>query len=104
MIDELIKLLSPFKEATVMLSNEHSPTLSRVTSVYQLLFSHLEAYIDNEDEIPAKRSRNFNHIERPEWLVNAANNGWEKLRKYYPSSDALVHTVAIGKVKNYPSV
>lgn len=101
MIDELIKLLSPFKEATVMLSNEHSPSLSRVSSVYQLLFDHLEKYIDNdEDEIPTKRARTSNHRqrpERPEWLINAAKKGWEKLQKYYSATDGLVHIVATGK-------
>lgn len=99
MIDELIKLLAPFKEATVMLSNEHSPTLSRLSSIYHHLFGHLEKFIDsNEDEMPAKRARKNNQQERPEWLINAANNGWEKLRKYYPSSDGLVHIVATGKL------
>ncbi|KAJ6643740.1 hypothetical protein Bhyg_08705 [Pseudolycoriella hygida] len=33
-------------------------------------------------------------VDRPEWLVNAARNGWEKLKKYYPTSDGLVHIVA----------
>lgn len=98
MIDELILLLSPFKEATVMLSNEHSPTLSRISSVYQLLFSHLEKYIDANDDIPAKRARKNNQVERPEWLINAAKKGWEKLQKYYPTSDGLVHIVATGKL------
>lgn len=102
MIDELIKLLSPFKEATVMLSNEHSPTMSRLASVYHLLFDHLEKYIESkDDDPPAKRARNKNHTERPEWLINAAKNGWEKLRKYYPTSDGLVHIVATGKLFNH---
>lgn len=34
---ELRKLLTPFQEATVMLSNEHSPTISRISAVYQEL-------------------------------------------------------------------
>lgn len=100
MIDELIKLLSPFKEATVMLSNEHSPTMSRLASVYHLLFDHLEKYIDNrEDDIPTKRARKSNLQDRPEWIINAASNGWEKLRKYYPTSDGLVHIVATGRLR-----
>lgn len=100
MISELIKLLSPFKEATVMLSNEHSPTLSRLASVYHLLFNHLEKYIDNNvDETSAKRARKDNRQVHPEWLIEAANNGWEKLRKYYPTSDGLVHIVATGKLE-----
>ncbi|KAJ6644047.1 hypothetical protein Bhyg_09013, partial [Pseudolycoriella hygida] len=41
-IDKLIDLLSPFQEATVMLSNEHSPTISRIAGVYQELFNLLE--------------------------------------------------------------
>lgn len=99
MIDELIKLLEPFKEATIMLSNEHSPTLSRLTTVYHHLFGHLEKYIDTTgDEIPVKRGRKNDQSERPEWLIAAADNGWEKLRKYYPSSDGLVHIVATGKL------
>ncbi|KAJ6643111.1 putative AC transposase [Pseudolycoriella hygida] len=95
MIHELIKLLKPFKEATIMLSNEHSPTMSRISSVYHVLFNHLEKVMDNNDnEAPAKRSRKINQQERPEWLMNAASNGWEKLRKYYPTADGLVHIVA----------
>lgn len=62
MVDELIKLLMPFREATIMLSNEHSPTLSRVTSVYQLLFDHLEAYtdgsVDQRNELDMKIAKN----------------------------------------------
>lgn len=101
MIDELIKLLSPFREATVMLSNEHSPTLSRVTSVYQLLFDHLESYFDqNEKGAPTAKRRSESHRTHPEWLVNAAENGWQKLQKYYPTSDGLVHIGAIGKMSS----
>lgn len=100
MIDELIKLLAPFKEATVTLSNEHSPTLSRLSYVYNHLFGQLEKYIDNtEEDIPAKRARKGIQQSRPEWLVSAANNGWEKLQKYHPSSDGLVHIVATGKLR-----
>lgn len=60
-VDELIKLLSPFREATEMLSNEHSPTISRVSSVYQVLFQHLGKYNINECDIfepgPSKRGK-----------------------------------------------
>lgn len=34
-IKELLEVLAPFKEATEMLSNEHSPTVSRVCALYQ---------------------------------------------------------------------
>lgn len=94
MVDELITLLLPFREATIMLSNEHSPTLSRTSSVHQLLFSHLEKY---SEEAPAQSKRSASYVQRPEWLLKAADNGWEKLKKYYPTSDGLVHIVATGR-------
>lgn len=43
-VDDLLALLEPFKEATEMLSNDHSPTLSRVSAVYQALFDHLAKF------------------------------------------------------------
>lgn len=99
-IHELIKILSPFREATVMLSNEHSPTISRVSSVYQILLNHLEKYKKNESvEQPAKRKKNNSEkaSQHPEWLVHAAKLGLDKLEKYYPSTDGLVYIVATGK-------
>ncbi|KAJ6647844.1 Zinc finger BED domain-containing protein DAYSLEEPER [Pseudolycoriella hygida] len=83
-INELLKILSPFREATVMLSNEHSPTMARVTSVYQVLLNHLEKYEKNDYDIvpgPAKRHRSNSEVvvSHPEWLVRAAVRGLDKL-------------------------
>lgn len=100
-IQELMNLLAPFKEATVMLSNEHSPTISRISAVYQMLFDHLEKYIksdrDETDALPAKRTKRNNIPTYPTWLVDAAQRGLDKLEKYYPTSDGLVYIVGTGK-------
>lgn len=99
-IGELITLLAPFKEATEMLSNEHSPTISRVSAVYQVLFEHLEKFKSDRDlsEPTSKRvKRNVSNIPTsPSWLVQAAERGLAKLEKYYPSTDGLVYIVNTG--------
>ncbi|KAJ6648282.1 putative AC transposase [Pseudolycoriella hygida] len=96
-IDKLIDLLSPFQEATLMLSNEHSPTISRIAGVYQELFNLLEKYVKTDvgDKgfLASKRAKR-NDIQRyPAWLVEAAQRGLNKLEKCYPSSDGLVYIV-----------
>lgn len=100
-IDELLELLAPFKEATEMLSNEHSPTVSRISAVYQVLFDHLKTFktTDREQSEPlSKRTKRntFNVATKPSWLVEAAQSGIEKLEKYYPSADGLVYIVNTG--------
>lgn len=106
-VDELMKLLAPFREATVMLSNEHSPTISRVAAVYQALLDHLEKYVKNESDMSGpgpskKRKANAPDIRLyPEWLVTAAKQGLSKLEKYYPSTDGLVYVVGTGRGKPF---
>lgn len=99
-IDELLAILAPFQEATVMLSNEHSPTISRIASVYQVLFNHLEKYTKAEtrdtESVPSKRMKRNSIRMYPSWLVEAAQRGLDKLEKYYPTSDGLVYIVATG--------
>lgn len=99
-IYELINLLAPFQEATVMLSNEHSPTISRISGVYQELFNHLEKYTKSESGdtglLPSKRAKRNDIQQYPVWLVDAAQRGLDKLEKYYPSSDGLVYIVGTG--------
>lgn len=89
-----------FQEATVMLSNEHSPTISRIAVVYQELFNHLEKYVKNESHDiglpPSKRAKRNDNRNYPTWLVEAAQRGFDKLEKYYPSSDGLVYIVGTG--------
>lgn len=78
-IDELLALLALFKEATEMLSNDHSPTVSRVSAVYQALFDHLEKFKTIEHELsepPSKRTkRNASVTLKPSWLIEAAERG-----------------------------
>lgn len=99
-INKLLELLAPFQEATVMLSNEHSPTISRIATVYQVLFDHLEKYgkveIRDTESVPSKRMKKNSIQMYPSWLVEAAQRGFEKLEKYYPASDGLVYIVATG--------
>lgn len=100
-VSELLKLLAPFQEATVMLSNDHSPTISKISSVYQVLFNHLEKYGQNEGHdtglLPTKRTKRNDNRMYPTWLVEAAQRGLDKLEKYYPSTDGLVYIVGTGK-------
>lgn len=103
-VKDLLALLEPFREATEMLSNEHSPTLSRVSAVYQALFDHLEKFktIDrDQSQHQSKRvKRNTTITTMPSpWLSKAAEDGLAKLEKYYPSTDGLVHIVNTGKCK-----
>lgn len=97
-VDDLLVLLKPFREATEMLSNEHSPTLSRVAIVYQALFDHLQKFQSIRQDLPEPSSkrlkRNSSNTTIPSpWLSQAAHKGLEKLEKYYSSTDGLVHIV-----------
>ncbi|KAJ6639605.1 putative AC transposase [Pseudolycoriella hygida] len=97
-IDELLHLLAPCKEATEMLSNDHSPTVSRVSAVYQVLFDHLQQFksVNSEPSEPSSKrmKRNTPNVPiKPPWLIEAAERGLEKLEKYYPTSDGLVYIV-----------
>ncbi len=71
-VEKLIQLLKPFKEATVRISKER-PTLSDTTGVYQILFEHLEAYIENEphsrETLPKRRRTEQMY---PDWLIQCA--------------------------------
>lgn len=103
-LDQVIVNLKPFKEATIKISGDR-PTLSDTTSTYQILFEHLEKYIDNENSAEgcassSKRPRRNLTVHSsnsyPDWLVQAATAAWEKLKDYYASSDALVYNLATG--------
>lgn len=97
-VDDSLVLLEPFKEATEMLSIDHSPTLSRVTAVYQALFDHLAKFetTDRESSEPSSKRAKRNIAMPPPWLSKAAEDGLNKLEKYYPSTDGLVHIVNTG--------
>lgn len=95
-VEELIQLLKPFKEATIRISKQR-PTLSDTTGVYQILFEHLEAYIENEphpkEPLPKRRR---NEPLYPDWLIQCAKAGWEKLTQYYSSADSMICVAATG--------
>jgi hypothetical protein len=104
-VDSLIDILGPFKEATILISKDR-PTLSDTSGAYQILFAHLEKCMDNQgsainEPSTAKRSRRNQKASTsngfPEWLIEGASAAWEKLKDYYTSSDALIYTVATGK-------
>jgi hypothetical protein len=88
-VEALIRVLEPFKQATEMLSITHSPTISHTSAVYQMLFDHLETTMDNTGD---KRSLDLSE----NWLRDAVAKGFEKLKKYYPSSDGMAYFVSTG--------
>lgn len=108
-VTELIKILSPFREATIMLPNEHSPTMSRVTSVYQVLLEHLEKYTKSKSDLsePGSSKRKKNNAQEvklySDWLVHAAQQGLSKSEKYYPTMDGLVYIVGTGEIPKFIS-
>jgi len=96
-VEKMIGLLKPFEAATHVLSQGHSPTLSDTETVYQYLFNHLEAYTETtEKKLLSTRSRTQSSNQVENWLRIAATAGWEKLKKYYQSSEELVYIVATG--------
>ncbi|ODM89477.1 Zinc finger BED domain-containing protein RICESLEEPER 3 [Orchesella cincta] len=81
------------KEATKLISQGHSPTLSDTETVYQYLFASLESYTEhNELKLLSLRSRTRTVEE--EWIRKAVSSAWDKLKKYYDSSESLVYVVA----------
>lgn len=88
-VEALMRVLEPFKQATEMLSITHSPTISHTSAVYQMLFDHLEATMDYTGD---KRSLDSGE----DWLRTAVAKGFEKLKKYYPSSDGMAYFVSTG--------
>lgn len=95
-IEDLIELLAPFEEATKMLSQGHSPTISDTAMIYHYIFNKLEVYIDGTDsKLKSTRSKTANST-CESWLRDEATAGWTKLRKYYSSSEELVYVVGTG--------
>lgn len=63
----------------------------------------MEKYVKNGSDdtglLPSKRAKRNDVQKYPTWLVEAAQRGYDKLEKYYPSSDGLVYIVGTGKFK-----
>ncbi|CAL8130140.1 unnamed protein product [Orchesella dallaii] len=95
-IDQLIALLKPYEDATLLMSFGDSPTLANTTAVYQVLFEHLKKYTDIQvtNRLRERTRKDVGLL----WLKEAADAGWRKLSDYYPSSDGLVYTVATGRI------
>lgn len=93
----LIKLLKPFRDCTLKLSEKRSPTISDTMAVYNTLFKHLENYKLKYNQQLITDSSDEEYV--PEWLLRAVELGWEKLRKYYCRTEGLVHNVATSKDK-----
>jgi len=81
-LKELVEILVPFQQATVIMSTQSSPTLSRITGMYQALLDHLEASIERQENT---------HIGK------AASEGREKLLSYYTTCDGASCIIATGK-------
>jgi len=80
-LKSIMEWLKPFFDATKLISTEQTPMISEVTGFYQILFDHLESFMDSEDET----------------LKTCASRGFEKLKKYYPSCDGDAYVVATSK-------
>lgn len=82
---------------TTMLSTKQFPTISYCAMVYIKLYNHLESYIVDPQKklkgIDPKTGKQY-----PTWLQDAANKAFQKLDKYYPSSDGLVYIVGTSKL------
>lgn len=74
------------------MSKQRTTSISDTAAVYQYLLEHLEKYYD---PVKAKDGNIF----YPQWLIDAAIEGWLKLKKYHPSSHGLVYIISTGKVK-----
>jgi hypothetical protein len=103
-VQELTRLLTPFRSATRMISNSHSPTLSRSSAVYQALLSHLTTNTEERACVPSG-SRTITATGKPKaWVGHCCTAAEEKLRKYYPTSDGLVYLTSTGYYTNRESV
>jgi len=87
LLKDLIQILHPFKEATTIISTESSPTLSKVTGMYQALLDMLEAAIDKYEDTSVGK---------------AAAEGREKLLSYYTICDGASYIVATGMSSTEP--
>lgn len=98
-VNLLIEILQPFKDTTLLISKDR-PTLADTTWAYQVMFTHLEKYMESAVRSGPSRNKRLKRTPPgqlyPDWLINAARNGWEKVKQYYPSSDGLVYVVATG--------
>ena len=95
-IKKLIEFLTPFKTASDRLS-QNDASLSRCVSTYQFLFKHLEKYIVD----PTRGLKGFDKTSGesyPTYLQIAAKSGWEKIKKYYPSSDGFAYVGGTGEL------
>jgi hAT family C-terminal dimerisation region/Domain of unknown function (DUF4413) len=90
-LTHLNSFLEPFKEVTVFMSSEKFPSVSFCAMVYNTVFDHLKAYIPDQNKKSSTDSGNVN--ETPDWITAAAQSAWNKLEKYYPSSDGLVYVL-----------
>lgn len=89
-ISDLVQLLNPFREATEMISNAHSPTLSSTSAVYQVLFDQLNQAVRNTT------TRAVQQVDEENWYIKAIRAGQDKLHKYYPSADGLAYIISTG--------
>lgn len=89
-VEEITKLLNLFREATEMLSTQSSPTLSSTSSVYSVLFDHLD-----KSTMKTRPTKTSTHEE--DWFQRAVKAGKDKLHKYYPTADGLSYIGSTGK-------
>lgn len=101
-IDQIIKLLQPFRDATKHMSVEKVPTLADTVVAYNALFDHLEAYNPDGCSTTYRSSQDLS-LDSPASeaflpsVVEAAVAAWVKLNEYYPTADGLVYSVGTGK-------
>lgn len=75
------------------------PSMSICGLIYVHLYQHLEQYILD----PKRKLTGVDPatgLVFPEWIQRAAKCAYEKLDKYYPSSDGLVYIISTGNIQS----
>lgn len=77
-IQDLIDLLAPFKKITMLLSEAGTPTASKAFLIYNSLFTHVDAYIPDED----------GHVQLETMISpDVAQAGFDKLNEFYRKTE-----------------
>ncbi|XP_021967047.1 zinc finger BED domain-containing protein DAYSLEEPER [Folsomia candida] len=81
-VQEMLVFLKPFKKTTNYLQEGVIPTMALSALIYQKLYDHLENYSNDNTH--------------SEWILVAAKQAYDKLNKYYPTSDGLNSKAMLG--------
>lgn len=100
-LNSLLKILQfqPFKSLTAKTMDGKFPTISLCALVYMQLFKHVESFMAPANSSTGRAMQSENDPPNaPEWLQEAAKQAYDKLNKYYPSSDGEIYVIGTGNV------